>query len=114
ECNSKHENIGLVDGDILTGHELDDAVSDMNAHVVVDLAPGKNDLGVIAEAFRLMRQVIRVDTNAVPPNEAGAEGKKIPFRSCRLKYFVCIDADAIKDQRQLVHESNINVALRVL
>src|SRR5690606_20697059 len=102
ERNTQHQYACLVDGDILFGHQLDHAVGDIDAHVVVDLAAGEDHLGVIAKAFSLVREVIRVNADAVAADKSGLEGQKIPLGTGRFEDFIGVNADALKDQSQFV------------
>src|SRR5690349_24595873 len=68
---------------------------------------------MIAEAFCLVRKVIRVDAYTMTPDKARFERKKIPFCSCGLKYFMGVDADTVEDQRKLVDKGNVNVTLGI-
>ena len=45
--------------------------SDELAHIIVDAAPGKNDFRVVADLFGLVGEVVWVDADAVPADQAG-------------------------------------------
>ncbi len=44
---------------------------DKLAHVIVDTAPGKNDFGVVTHLFGLVGEIVGVDADAVPADQAG-------------------------------------------
>jgi hypothetical protein len=50
----------------------------------------------------------------MPADETRAEGQEIPLGSGRAQHFHRVDAEAVEDDRELVHQGDIEVALRVL
>ena len=86
---------------------------DTEADVIVDPAAGENDLRMIARHLGAMRQVIRIDTDAVTADEAWIERQKIPFGARSRNYVAGIDAERLADRGQLVHEGDVDVALGV-
>ncbi len=93
----------------LRGHVGDEA-----RHAVVDAPPGEDDFRVVPEHLRFMSQVIGVDADAMPADKARLEGHEVPLGRRRAQYFRCIDAHAVKDDGELVHQRDVEVALRVL
>ena len=87
---------------------------DVFAHAVVDAAAGEDHLWVIADHLRLVGQVIGIDADAVPADEPRPERQEIPFRAGGLQHFLRVDAEAVEDHRQLVHQRDVEIALRVL
>ena len=67
----------------------------------------------MTEFFRLIGEVVRVDTDAMAAHQTGPEFQEIPFRACRLKHFRCVKTHAVKNNRQLIHEGNIQIALGI-
>src|SRR3546814_18411363 len=61
------------------GHQLDDPAGNVAAHPVVEAAAGQNHLGVIADGFGLVRQIVRVDADAVADDQTGAELEAVPL-----------------------------------
>ena len=59
--------------------------------------PGQDHLGSIADLLRLVSQVVRIDADAVPADEAGPEVQEIPLRPGRLQYLFGIDAEPVED-----------------
>ena len=84
------------------------------AHAVVESPPCENHLWVKADLGRLVRQIIRIDPNAVPAHQSGSERHEIPLRTRRLQHFLGIDAEPLEYERQLVDQSDVDVTLRVL
>ncbi len=87
---------------------------DRCADVVVDAPAGQDDLRVIAEALCAMRQVVGIDADAVPADQARREGEKIPFRRGGRQHVEGVDAELAENRGQLVHEGDVQIALRVL
>src|SRR6185312_2525306 len=86
---------------------------DVRAHHVIDAAPRKNDLRKIAGLLCPVRQVIRVDADAVPADQARLKGLEVPFGPSRRQYVPGVDPEPVEDRRQFVHESDVEVTLRV-
>ena len=61
-----------------------------------------------------MCQVIRVDADAMPTDEPGVKAHEVPLRRCCPEHFRGVDAHPIEDDRQLVHQRNVQITLRVL
>ena len=49
-----------------------------------------------------------------PPTRPGPERQEVPLGAGRLQHFLGVDAEAVEDQRQLVDQRDVDVALRVL
>jgi hypothetical protein len=96
------------------GDFFDGLLGDVFAHPIIDSSSGENDLGVVAEFFGLMGEVIRIDSDAVSADQARTKWQKIPLGTRRLKHLLGVEAHAVKDQGQLVHEGDIEIALGVL
>ena len=94
-------------------HALDGLFGDVLPHAVIDFPARENDLRVIAQGHGLVGEVVGVHADAMPAHEAGAKGQEVPFRAGRLEDFQGVDADFMEDDRQLVHQRDIEVALRV-
>src|SRR5262245_2727793 len=78
ERQPQNGDLGALDGMPASNQLLHRLLGDELAHVVVDAAAGKNHLGMVAEHFRLVREVIRVDTDAVTADQSWTERQKIP------------------------------------
>src|SRR6185503_8947686 len=100
--------------DVVADHELQHALGDVLGHAVVQAPTGEDDLGAIADFLGLVRQIVRVDADAVAADEAGPEIQEVPLRAGRLQHFLGIDVEPLEDHRQLVDQRDIDVALRVL
>ena len=66
----------ILDRRALADQVLDRLFGDVLTHVVIDSAPGKNHLRVIAEFVGLVRQVVRIDTDAVATDQPRSKGRK--------------------------------------
>ena len=69
---------------------------------------------MVADLLRLVRQVVRIDADAVPADQARAERQEVPLAARRVEHFLGIDVQPVEDQRQLVDQRDVHVALRVL
>ena len=49
-----------------------------------------------------------------PPTRPGPERQEVPLGAGRLEHLDRVDADLVEDQRELVHQRDVEVALRVL
>jgi hypothetical protein len=49
-----------------------------------------------------------------PPTSPGRNGRKFHLVPAGLEHLGGVDADLVEDQRQLVHQRDVEVALRVL
>ena len=49
-----------------------------------------------------------------PPTRPGRNGRKFHLVPAASQHFARVDADAVEDDRQLVHQRDVEVALRVL
>ena len=101
-------------GDVALDHQLDDVVGDMLAHGVVDAAAGQQDVGVIPRRLCLLDQVIRIDADAVAADQAGSERQEVPLGARGFEHFRGIDPQALADQRELIDQRDVGVALGVL
>ena len=86
----------------------------MGGHAVVDAAARQNDLGVVSHFLSLVCQVVGVNADAMASDQARTEWQEIPFRARRLEHFQGVDAQTMKDQTELVHQGDVEVALGVL
>jgi hypothetical protein len=50
----------------------------------------------------------------MPADQARAEVEEVPLRARGLEHLVGVDAHLVEDDRELVHEGDVEVALRVL
>ena len=114
EGQTQHIHRGAPDRAATLGHELHRLFGDELPHAIVDMPSRKDHLRLITDHFRLMRKVIGVDADAVAPYEPGPEFEEIPFRAGCFQRLGCVDAQTIENDRQLVHERNVEVALGVL
>src|SRR5262249_46372057 len=52
-------------------HQSRNAIRHVRSHAVINPAASEDHLGMVADLLSAMREIIRVDTDAVPPDEAG-------------------------------------------
>ena len=69
---------------------------------------------MVPQALGLEGEIVGIHPDAVPPHQPGAEGEKIPFRPRRLQNLQRVDALALKNQGQFIHQGNVEVTLGVL
>src|SRR4051794_39729259 len=100
ECEPKDGNRSASVSSRRACHEHSNALSgNPRCHRVVDPTASKDHLRMISDLLSSVREIIGVDSNAVPPDEAGVERKKIPLRSSSGKHIAGIDIEAVKDGR---------------
>ena len=89
--NALHANGAARHINAIAQHKFNNITRRITGHIVVDTPTSKNNLRVITDLFSLVRQIIRIDTNAVPTNHSWTEWQKIPLTPRRLKNLQCID-----------------------
>ena len=114
EGQAEDEDAAVADADAALEHQLDQGLGDVGAHAVVDAPAGEDDLGVVANGNGLVGEVVGVDADAVAADQAGAEGQEVPFAAGGFQHFQGVDAELAEDQRQFVHQGDVEVALSVL
>ncbi len=97
----------------LAAHQADELVDHVLAHAVVDAAAGQDHFRMVADLFRLVGQVIGINADAVPADQARADGHEVPLGARGLQHLDRVDADAIADHRQFVGQGDVEVALGV-
>ncbi len=113
EGQAQHQHLGAQHGQALAQHELDGFVGHVGGHAVVQTPAGQDDLGVVADLLCLVGEVVRIDADAVAAHQAGTEGQKVPLGAGGLQHLQRVDAQAVEDQAQLVHQGDVDVALGV-
>ncbi len=83
------------------------------AHIIVDSAPGKNDFGVVTDLFGLVGEVVGVDADAVPADQAGEKLEEIPFGAGGAQHFdfrsIKVEPDNIIFQGKSMRERQANI-----
>ena len=69
---------------------------------------------MVAHFLRLVGQVVRVHANAVPAHQAGAERQEVPLGAGGFEHFERVDAELVEQDRQVVDQRDVEVALGVL
>ena len=114
ESEAQHQDARADDVDGLFQHQLDHLPGHVATHAVVDAPSCEDDFGVVADFLCLVGEVVRVHADAVAADEAGAERQEVPLGAGGFEDIEGIDAKAVEDQRQFVHQGNVEVALGVL
>ena len=68
---------------------------------------------MVAEQVRLVRQIVRVDADAMSTNQSWPKAQEVPFRAGCLQHLGRIDPDLMTDQGKLVDQRDVKVPLRV-
>ena len=69
---------------------------------------------VVAELLRLVRQIVRVDADAVTTHETWTEGQEIPLGAGGDQYLFRVDIHTLEDHGEFVDERDIHVTLCIL
>src|SRR5713226_1905771 len=69
---------------------------------------------MVAGLLRAIGEIIGIDPDAVAADQAWGEIEEIPFGGGRRKHVLRVDVERVKDGRKLVHESDVEIALRIL
>ena len=114
EGHTEDEHLAAVYCEAVADHQLHDLVGHKHAHGVVDTASAQNHLGVVSDALRLVGEVVGVDADAVPSHESGAVFQEVPLRSGGFEHVAGVDSETVKNEGELVHKRDVDVALSVL
>ena len=87
---------------------------DALAHAVVDAAAGEDHLGVIAGLLGAMRQVVRIDADAVAADQARRERQEVPFGARGGQHVGGVDAEPWKIADSSFMKRDVEIALGVL
>ena len=69
---------------------------------------------MVAGLLRAIGEIIGIDPDTVSADQAWGEIEEIPFGGGRRKHVLRVDVERVEDGRKLVHESDVEIALRVL
>src|SRR6185437_8618951 len=94
-------------------HHAHELRRDHCAHAVVDATPGQDDLGPITDRFGLRGEIVGINPDAVAADEAGREFQEVPLGRRGVQHVLGADTEPFEDQRQLVHQRDVEVALGV-
>ena len=114
EREAKDAHTGRIDQPPLPDQQFDAGFRHMLAHAVVDAPPGQNDLRMAAEFLGLEGQVVRIDADAVPADQPRTKRQEVPLGPGRFQHIQRINAEPVKNDGQLIHQRDVQVALRVL
>src|SRR5690606_26268953 len=85
----------------------------VRSHAVVDSTACQDDFGVVTECLSFGGQVVGINTDAVAAHQPRCELQEVPFGAGGLQNLRGANADEIADLRHLVHQGDIDIALRV-
>ena len=114
EGKAQHQHAGALHMDAALGHGFDELGDHVGAHAVIQAATGQDDLGVVAHGLGLVGEVIRVHANAVAADQTGTKGQEVPLAAGGLQHGFGVNVHLVEDERQLVDEGDVEVALGVL
>ena len=69
---------------------------------------------MVTQHLGLVRQVVGIDTDAVPTDQSGLELQKVPFGPGRFEHLAGVQPQAVEDDGQFVHQRDVEVSLGVL
>ena len=69
---------------------------------------------MVAHLLCLVREVVGVHADAVSAHQTGPEAQEVPLGARRRQHLAGVDAEFVEQQRQLVDERDVDVALGVL
>ena len=113
ERQAQHQHLGRDRVDALADHQAHGLAGHVGAHAVVGAAPGQDHVRVVAHFLRLVGEVVRVHADAVAADQAGAERQEVPFGAGRFEHVQGVDAEAVEQDRQVVDQGDVEVALGV-
>ncbi len=114
EGQAEHGDARPVDAGAGLDHLLDGLLGKVFTHAVIDAPASEDDVWVMALLLGLVREVVGVDADAVTADQPGAERQEVPLGAGRLQHLAGVDAEAVKQHGQLVHQGDVEVALGVL
>src|SRR5437016_955526 len=88
EGDPEDADFGALDRALGGDQELDETLRDKAPHAVIDAPAGEDHLRVVARRLGPRGQVIGIDPDAVPADEARRERQEIPFGARRLQHFL--------------------------
>ena len=111
---SHHQDMCFLDHFSLCNDFLRGLFTDVEAHGIVHVATGVDHLRVVTQLHGFVYQIIRIHTDAVSSDKSWIEFQEIPFCSSGFEDIKGINAHLVEDDRKLVHQRNVDVALCVL
>ncbi len=113
EGEAQYQQLGAEHLDAFLQHQLHHLIGHVAAHGVVHTSSRQDDLGVVAVALCCLRQVEGVHADAVAAHQPGLEGEEVPLRPRCLEHILRVDAHLVEYLRQLVHEGDVDIPLRI-
>ena len=110
---AQNDDIGLLGRKSGLDHLLDRSIGHIGTHAVVDLSAVEDDLAVIAQLFGGIGQVVRIHADAMATDQSRLEAQRVPLGVHAVDHLIGINAHAVADHGDFVHERNVDVALTV-
>ena len=114
EGNTQNQYTGILHQHAFFVHQLDDLISHVLTHRVIQSAGTHHDTRPYAIDLCSLYQIIGIDADAVTSHQSWREFNEIPLRRSSLDDIVGINAHDVKHPGQLVHKGYVHVTLRVL
>ena len=114
ERDAEDKNLSILHKNTFLVHTLHHLISNIVAHTIIQATSGKHNTRKNAIHLCFLYEIIRVDADAMSAHQTRFELYEIPFRSSSLNHVIGIDAHSIEYLGKLVHEGNVDVALRIL
>ena len=114
EGDAHHAHASALHHQTALHHQFHHLRGDPSTHRVVQQPTVLDDLAGVAEVLGTVGQIVGVHTDAVTSHKTRVEVEEVPFRASSVQHIVGVDAHLVEDHRQLVHEGDVDVALRVL
>ena len=107
---------GSVDGLLPPVQGFSDLADDEIRHLGVDLGRQLDEARLVVQCPHLPREVVRIDGDAVTPEPRSGRELHEPerLRGGGVDHFPHVDAEAIGDQRRLVHQADVHRSEGVL
>ena len=99
---------------VFLNHQFQHFIGDEFCDRVVYSSTRKNHLWCIAQCFCFVCQVVWVNGDAVSSYESWAVFEEVPFGASGFDDIVGVNAYAVADECEFVHEGDVHIALAVL
>ena len=85
EGEAQHGDTKTFERPLQPAQQLDGLFGDEFSHSIIDAAAGQNDLRVVSDRLRFMRQVVRVHPDTMSTNQAWIKLEEVPFSPGRFQ-----------------------------
>ncbi|MBF0245449.1 MAG: hypothetical protein HQL31_09295, partial [Planctomycetes bacterium] len=114
EGQPQNQNAGVLDAVTVANQKFDGLFRDEFSHAVIDAPAGGDHLRLITQGTGLVGEIVGINPDTVTTDQPRKEGQEVPLGAGRSQHVPGADIHAVEDQRQLVHERDVEVALRIL